>query len=667
MNSLFLLTWAYLDKSLMSSVMIGVPVAAFIILLHNPLVVVDPSFTLSFGAILSLALLTMPSHDLLSRLRGNRFLAVILLSVSTTVIAIYHWMLAVTPLFLIPWLVFCVMVYVLAGELERRGVGISGKFAFSAIPESLSTFLAAQLAIQIGMMIPLSAYYFCRWPFGGAYANLIAIPLIGVVVQLGAIAGLLGLIPVVGPYVALVLSAANWLFTTFFLWLAHVFTIWFPYPFVRRPTEVEVLVYYLFVAAFVWHKPLWKWMVNTCASRGWTHRHAPAMMAGVIGLAATVPLWLEPPRDTRPSGLHVTVLSVGYGSSIVVESPGGRRFLVDTGFVEHERGRRNEADRTILPYLAHSDIHNLDALILTSPLPERSAGAAYIMEHLRVKHLIMPPLLAELLDAESSDAFVSLLDVGEADSANLWSRTKSMSDELVVNPTWPARPSLSKALTSRHDSFVNRWAGWVVNRQVVQAGMVLFEETVDGKPFRIEVLHPGPGKWSEATVENSSLVMRLVYGEVSILLPSALHYQGQRRLAEAWPEEQLRSQIMFVPNHGASIPDGLVRPTRAQVLRELEENTSLLLGKVRPELAVFEFGSPRPVLGDSGRTAVNVHDITRQYVADRVGEEGILSTDRDMAIMIHTDGSTYSIDTQALRNRAEGGEDDAVSDLAVGL
>jgi len=668
MNSLFLMTWAYLDKSLMSSLMLGVPVAAFVILLHNPLVVVDPSFTLSFGAILSLGLLTMPAHDLLSRLRGNRFLAVILLSIATTLIGIFHWMLVVTPLFIIPWVVFCAVVYLLSGELEKRGLGISQKFAFTAIPESLSTFLAAQVAIQIGMMIPLSAYYFCRWPFGGAYANLIAIPLIGVVVQLGAIAGLIGLIPVVGPFIALVLSAANWIFTTFFLWLAHVFTIWFPYPFVRRPSEIEVFVYYVFTAALVWHKPLWKWISKICESRGWKHRHAPAMLACTMGLAATMPLWLAPPRDLRPPGLHITVLSVGYGSSILIESPGGRKFLVDTGFVEHERGRRNEADRTILPFLAHSDIHNLDALFLTSPLPERSAGAAYVLEHLRVKHVIMPPLLANLLDAESKDEFVSTLRGWASSSFIDQQRIDSMSGELIVNPQWPKRRSLSRALASRHDSFINRWAGWVTTRQAVFAGMILFEETVDGKSFHIEVLGPSESTaWNEYPVENSSLILRVVYGEFAILLPSTLHNEGQGKLADAWRDEQLRSQIMFMPNHGAAIPGGMDRPTREQVQQELDRHTAPLLNRVKPEVVVFEFGSPRPVLGDRGRTAINVHDISRQFVADRVGEDNILSTDRDMAILIHSDGKGYHIDTQALRNRAEGGEDDAVSDISVGL
>jgi len=660
MNSLFLLTWAYLDKSLLSSVMIGVPVAAFIILLHNPLVVVDPSFTLSFGAILSLALITMPVHEILCRLRGNRFLAVILLSAATTVIGIQHWTLAVTPTFFIPWLLLCVVMYRLAAELGNRGLGVKDTFAFSAMPESISTFLAAQVAIQIGMMIPLSAFYFCRWPFGGAYANLIAIPLIGIVVQLGAIAGLLGLIPLVGSYIALLLNASNWLFTTFFLWLAHVSTLIFPYPFVKRPRVIEVVVYYIFIAAFIWHKPIWKWIKRVCEKRGWRHRMAPGGLAVMMSAVATIPLWVAPGRDTRPPGLHVTVLSVGYGSSILVESPGGRKILIDTGFVEHERGRRNEADRTVLPFLSHVGIRSLDAMILTSPLPERSAGAAYILEQVQVKHLIMPPQLNGLSRKWTPGELADKLG-GES------GRMHTMYHELIGNPIWPRRPSLATALATRNDSPVNRWAGWVVSRPVVKTGVALFEEDEGGKKFRIEVLGPDEQEWSENPVENSGLVLRIVYGEFALLLPGSLHYEGQQRLVERHPAQALKANVMMAPSHGAAITGHSDRPSRSDVLRSLTESTGPLLEKVGPQVAIFEFGSPRPVLGDLGRAANNVYDITRQFMAERLGEDALLSTDRDLAISIYSDGQSFSIETQAERNRAYGGDLDAVSDLSVGF
>jgi hypothetical protein len=154
---------------------------------------------------------------------------------------------------------------------------------------------------------------------------------------------------------------------------------------------------------------------------------------------------------------------------------------------------------------------------------------------------------------------------------------------------------------------------------------------------------------------------------VAILIPGALHYDGQRQLADAWSSEQLRAQIMLAPHHGAANPTREDRPDRDVVLAALQQNTARLMNKVQPEVMIFEWGSPRPVLDLGGRTAVNIHDITRQFVLNRLDGGQVLSTDRDMAMMIHSDGTTYNIETQAQRNRAAGGDDDAVSDLSVGL
>ncbi len=668
MNSLFLMTWGYLDKGLLSSVLIGVPVAAFLILLHNPLVVVDPSFTLSFGAILSLALITMPTHEILSTLRSNRFLVVLIFVGATTAIGIVHWALITTPLFIFPWLAFAVVVFQVAKRLEQQGWKLSDRFAFSGLPEGVSTFVAAQVAIQVGMMIPLSAYYFVRWPFAGAYANLIAIPLIGVVVQLGAIGGLLGLIPIVGPYITLLLNAANWIFASFFLWLAHVASLIFPYPFARRPRVIEIVVYYLFIAAFIWHKPLWKWIKGVCAKRQWNAPSAPAMFAVALAAIATVPLWVTPPRDTRPDGMHMTFFEVGYGSAILVESPGGQRILIDTGFVEHERGRRNQAERTILPYFSHAAIRRLDGLIVTSPLPERAAGAATLLEHMRINTLVLPPMMAGVEPGMTFDEFIGLFGpASHVAAAYPIERLEGMYHEWLGHPRWSQRAALVPAMQTRGPHLANRLSGRHMVTRAVGPSDVLFEEMVEDVPFRIEVLSPDPRPFTQHVIENHGLALRVVHGDVAVLIPGHLHYEGQYRLAHAWHEDQLRAQVLVVPHLGSANPTRQDRPARSHIERALNQYSAPLMDRAQTEWAIFQFGEPRGVLGEAGPTARNIADLTRQFYRARLGTDRVLSTDQDLAIMLHSDGRSVHMDTQSQRNRARGGEDDAVSDLSIGL
>lgn len=663
MNSLFMMTWAYLDQNLRSSVLLGVPVAAFLILLHNPLVVVDPSFTLSFGAILSLGLLTTPSLDLLQRLKGNQFVLFLVLSIGYTVLAIRHWALVVTPQFLLPAAAFTIVLFGVAGALQRKGRGVPETFNYTTIPEGVGAFLAAQFAIQIGMMIPLSAAYFSRWPFAGAYANLIAIPLIGIVVQLGAIGGLIGLIPGAGIFIALLLGAANWVFSSIFLWLAHASADLFPYPVVRRPGLLALAAYYVACAWFIWNKPVWAWIVRVAGkynlrSKWWPRAVATAGVIVVVGLLVA---------DMRPAPsreLRMSVLSVGYGSAVLVESPGGRRILIDAGFVEHERGRRNEATRTVLPVLAQGKIRHLDALILTSPRPERAAGVSHVLAHTWVDHVFLPPSLAGLRRAESYEQFAARFDRA-ADRVEPSVLLNSY-EELVGNASWPKRGALAPELARRGPTLLNRWAGWDVRAESLAAGQALFEEQGPGGVFRIEVLNPDPDSRAARDFDNGSLVLRVVYGDFAALITSDLQYDGVSRLAQQYEAEKLRSQVLFLPHRGASL--GQMYGDFKPVLRGvLGNDLAALLAKVQPERVIAEWGNPRPVVGGLGRDATTAHELTRQYVIDRLGASAWLSTDRDLALTLTSDGRAYTIATQAEANRASGGEEDAVSDLAVGL
>ncbi len=663
MNSLFLMTWAYLDQSLRSSVLLGVPVAAFLILLHNPLVVVDPSFTLSFGAILSLGLMTTPSLDLLQRLKGNQFVLFLLVGIGWTLIAVRQWALVVTPQFIFPMIAFVAVLFVAAGALQRKGIGFSERINYSTIPEGVGAFLAAQFAIQLGMMIPLSAGYFARWPFAGAYANLIAIPLIGVVVQLGAIGGLLGLIPGVGIYIALLLGAANWVFSSVFLWIAHASADWFPYPVIRRPGLLALSAYYVGCAWFIWNKPIWAWLVRVAERRKLKAPLWPRLIASVVGVVLAALIVVD--MRTAPSReLRMTVLSVGYGSSILIESPTGRRILVDAGFVEHERGRRNEAMRTVVPVLANQNIRHLDAVILTSARPERAAGISHVLSTLWVDRLFLPPSLADLRSDESFEAFSERFNNAEGgvETAIL----VNAYEELIGNAEWPKRLALAPELARRAPGFLNSWAGWTVRTETLAAGQALFEEQGPNGTFRIEVLNPDRDSADAGDVDNGSLVLRVVYGDFAALLTSDLQYDAVSQLAQRYRPEQLRSQILFLPHHGAPL-DRMAGEFKPALLRMLNRDLNALLNSAKPDRVIAEWGAPRPVLGLRSRDAVTAFELTRQYIVDSLGELAWLSTDRDLAITLTSDGRTYSVATQAEANRAAGGEDDAVSDLAVGF
>jgi len=660
MNSLFLLTWGYLGQGLQASLLLGIPVAAFLILLQNPAMIVDPSFTLSFGAILSLGLMTPPCQNILTRFRGNDFAVLILVVAGLIWAVLAKWLLLTTWRFWIPFALVTGWLFWLGRALSRRGVHLIGEKGFEDLPAPVSTFISAQVAIQLGMMVPLSAYYFHRWPVAGVFTNLLAIPLIGIVLQIGMIAGLLSFIPGVGIFLALLLNGANWLLSSGFLLLAHYASAWFPWPFVRQPSLARLIAYYIACAVFIWHRPLWQWSRNLWQSAAPRRRVVcGVVMAVVLGLWCFAVAW----TPARRAGLNMTVLSVRYGSSILIETPAGRNILVDAGFVEHTRGRNNTAERTILTYLSTRRILHLDALILTGPRPERAGGAASIVQHCRVDNLFTTGALEGLSVNESFGAFAERLNGGDASLTAVPGWYRQSFNELIGNAEFPNRRALAGVMAKRGPTLLNRWADCVLRRRALKAGDVLFREEVDGNRFQIEVLSAGADAGDDNPADNGALVLRVVFGDTAIMLPGDLHYAGQQRLGQALDADQLRADVMLVPQHGTAIPAGSARNLKSGILDSLRYKAYSFYQKVAAQCAILEFGNPRPVLGRGGRDAVSASEITRRFFTDELAVERFLSTDSDMAIYIHSDGNACTVDTQARRVSQTASDSDAVTDL----
>ena len=602
MNSLFLLTWGYMGESVRSSALLGVPVAAIMILLQNPAMAIDPSFTLSFGAILSLAILTQPFFDLFKRLKGNDFaVLVVLLSVLTWAFAA-HWFLVVTLRFWIGYVLLAVVLFALSRFLANRGFKPLGDYGLANLPPAIAGFLAAQFGIQIGMMFPLSPFYFYRWPVAGAFANIIAIPLVGVVLQLSMLSGLLGLIPGIGIYLALFLSAANWVFSIGFLLIGHYFSRWFIYPFMIKPTVFDLFVYFGIVAIFAWWRPLWFRIVrpawrNAPPSRRIVYAALLALVCAGIGCAR-----LAEKRKMRPEGkLEISVLSVGYASGIFVDTPDRKAILIDTAMVVTNPSYRVDAERTVLPQIYAKQITELDALVVTSPNPEHSAGLYTVLMGIDVDNLYHPASVAPLLAKEPVAG--------------------------VLAERSPAR-------------LKHRLSGTAVAPKAIAAGDVIYRSEYDDKPILIEAVGPAAGD------AQAPLSIRIQYGEFSMLIPSDLTFEQQQAFLANTPPEKLKADVVIAPHHGTAGVESLVVGLPDDMQQRLADVTGQLLKATGAEAVIFEFGNPRTVEPVFYKEARKIHGLARRAAEDALPDALNVATDTEGAIHVSSDGSTYHVYTQ---------------------
>ncbi|MFW5807560.1 MAG: ComEC/Rec2 family competence protein [Spirochaetota bacterium] len=283
MNSVTLVAFAYFRYNLRKATFIGLSVSSLAILLVNPHVLFSASFLLSFGAVLSLVLITPTLSRWLDALRGFTLIFFAVYIASLVYIANSHITLFMK---LPPLLTMAATLWIIIriGRFLNDRFPFMWKFAYRAVPFPVRSLIVAQFAIQLGMMIPLNAWFFGQFPVAGILVNLAAIPLIGIIVQLGILTGLAGLIPVVGTSVALPLGAFSNALGTVFLWVADAGASFFNYPATPKPTMLWMACYYTGLALVLSADKLYTsfqsvlYTVNT-RFKMYIFRYVPAMVA----------------------------------------------------------------------------------------------------------------------------------------------------------------------------------------------------------------------------------------------------------------------------------------------------------------------------------------------------------------------------------------------------
>jgi len=418
MNSLFILSRAYLqDRGFKLTVIFSLSVAADYILMMSPLQLTEPSFILSFMAIYALAMFSEPSGEYLRKiLRGPGLLFAFLATLTFFLTVIIK-----KSLVLEPWFFTASFVYVAATLLISERLAATStfqSFAFEMLPVWLQSFLGAQIAILVAMMGPLSAFYFGQFSLVSPIANIIAIPLIGIIVQIGLIAGLIGsFVPVVGIYLALILNAANWLAVKFFLKMATFFAMLIPFPRVSQPGFPELALYYILLHVFFFHRQIIAYGRAFLAAvlELWEEPDYKMSMS-MIGIFAVIVLtglavWGLSSLETKPD-FRATMLDVGFGSALLIEDR-GKTVLIDAGLNDVLAGF-DRGERVIQPALSEKKVDKIDAVILTTSLPERISGLSSVMSAYKVERIFAPFPLPENLQKVSFGDFVgsfSLADV----------------------------------------------------------------------------------------------------------------------------------------------------------------------------------------------------------------------------------------------------------------
>ncbi|PKN57679.1 MAG: DNA internalization-related competence protein ComEC/Rec2 [Deltaproteobacteria bacterium HGW-Deltaproteobacteria-14] len=263
---------------------------------------------------------------------------------------------------------------VLGAPLGRRIV------AFWSEPGRLRRPLVRRLAIGVSALLlvdaltfaataPLTAAWFGQVAPHGLWINLVAVPLVTLVVlPIGALWAALALLaPPLAAWLAAAPSAIGGSFVAGILGAADAV----------GPSSVAAWPVPLAVAATVAFLAL----LATPRGRGL----AATALAGIAVLGA----WVAHPG---PGPLEVTALDVGHGDALLLRLPAGGAALVDAGGAwQGGEADRRQADRQVVASLLQRGVAALDALIVTHADRDHIGGAATVVARIPVRSLWLPP------------------------------------------------------------------------------------------------------------------------------------------------------------------------------------------------------------------------------------------------------------------------------------
>ena len=352
--------------------------------------------------------------------------------------------------------------------------------------------------------LPLTLHHFNQTSTIGLFTNLFLVPLFGfIVTPMGLMAALLmSIFPLLSEILIQVI-----------LWLTHLGLIFiqmasrasFAAITTITPTPIFMICYY---GIFFSSLKLVERFFNSAQKKNGEKSHHESidkkivwgvMLSSLILLILHIGFLFH--KRFYADTLRLTAIDVGQGSATLVEFPHGKTMLVDGGGFS-DNSIFDMGKNIIAPLLLKKQIKTIDIVLLTHPESDHLNGLLYILDHFTVNRFISTGETKETYGCRKLQRIIH--------------------ERGIPNPNFA---ELNRA------------------------------EDING--VTLQILHPfchnegvDSGMLSSSS-NNNSIVLRIVFGAHSFLLPGDIMKMAEKNIVAAYGKN-LKSSVLFVPHHGGA-------------------------------------------------------------------------------------------------------------------
>jgi competence protein ComEC len=382
-------------------------------------------------------------------------------------------------------------------------------FLVHASIRNILIFFLASLTATLGTL-PLMVLYFNRIPLIGLAANMICVPILGVLaipVSLGIVLA----VPFSSALADLIIGLSEILVKISLYFIDGLASLSWASIFVSTPTILEIAAYYIM---FIWAGLMLARFSTNPAKRKPARSLFLRLTPIAVILFFTITWTYHYVKGIQKETLSLTVIDVGQGSSILVNFPGGRKMLIDGGGFYDKSFDIGKL--VVAPYLWQQRITRIDNVVLTHPDSDHLNGLLFILENFSVKEVWSNG------DASATEQYAAFLNI---------LREKDIPFKIMSSraPEMELSGVRVRILNPPDEDHVYR-------------GPFCGDHHV---------------KDNCATEMNDrSLVIKLSIGKTSFLLPADITSVVEKRLIESAVD--LKSDVLIVPHHGSRLSSSLL-------------------------------------------------------------------------------------------------------------